>query len=328
MSNQKNVAPRRGRVSSIFKKTLANQWKPLIELVAKDKDLDLQVRDNYFNIYYDGGNVLRVTPTVEGLYFDPWYFYDGTHNGREIPKTYIEEQAKGKPRDKQPKNYPTAEEADIIYKEIKNKADKLLKYLNDNDFDSYFNKAKEVVGKWVEYYNHNERKDQHYIACSNREFTDKNNLVVIDIEFAVSTLKPYNKVTKKDGKSKVPKMDVIAVDRKGQIYSIELKENDKADDKNSPHNVKQHLEDFKHSIGYNSPQNDFAEEMAEVVRIKKQLGILGSDVFVDTTLLPEFAIAFTGKDEQKKSEFKKNHSGLTFVEVESKSEKEKYLKLT
>ncbi len=43
---------------------------PLIDRVTEDKDLDLQIRDNYINIYYKGNSLLKLGPT-KGLKYKP-----------------------------------------------------------------------------------------------------------------------------------------------------------------------------------------------------------------------------------------------------------------
>jgi len=54
---------------------------PIMEFVRKDDGLDLQVRHNYVNIYYRGGNLLRIRDTKQGykLEFDVNYFKHEKH---------------------------------------------------------------------------------------------------------------------------------------------------------------------------------------------------------------------------------------------------------
>lgn len=45
----------------------------LIEIVRNDEDLVLEIRNDYFNIYYKGGNMLKVGPKYD-FQFDHNYF--------------------------------------------------------------------------------------------------------------------------------------------------------------------------------------------------------------------------------------------------------------
>lgn len=318
--------PRRGRISKKFERLLSEKLKPLIDYVVSDENLDLQVRDNYFNIYFDGGNAMKVSE--KQFSFDPWYFYEGTYQGVKIPKTYIEEQTKGNnKRIKKPANYPSEELAQKITKEINKKANSLISAAYDSNFKKYFEVAKEQIGKWVTAYKRAERKDQHYIACSNRRFSNLNDLVVIDIEYAVSTLKPYNQSKNIKGNSKVPKFDIIAVDKEGQLYSIELKNNLKADKEGSSQDIKHHLEDFNNTIGKPISDCDFTQEMAEVLAIKQNLGILDKNIFINTTLSPIFAIAYSGKKESDRAKFIQRYPELKLINIQDNGSHKLHLKL-
>jgi hypothetical protein len=146
--------------------------------------------------------------------------------------------------------------------------------------------------------------------------------VVIDIEFAVSTLKPYNKLN-----GKVPKFDIIAVDKSGQLYAIELKANLAADKPDSDQNVNGHQKDFDNTIGGHCDDNDFVEEMRQVLELKKHLHLIDETATI-TCKYPVFAIAFSGENEREKQEFVDKYKGkLKIVGVEEKSDKKFYLKL-
>ena len=43
------------KLSETFVKKLKGEWKPLLEYILSDSELDLQIRDNYINVYYQGG---------------------------------------------------------------------------------------------------------------------------------------------------------------------------------------------------------------------------------------------------------------------------------
>lgn len=92
----------RGNLSRRFLTELTSgKFRNVIKHIIDDKELDIQVRDNYLNIYYKGGNILRIKP--QSFFFDKFYFYLGHPNG--YPKSHIEKVAAGKeinPRTTQP----------------------------------------------------------------------------------------------------------------------------------------------------------------------------------------------------------------------------------
>lgn len=45
---------------------------PILERVKHDHTLMLAIRENYLNIYYRGGNILRLTEKCEGVY-EAWF---------------------------------------------------------------------------------------------------------------------------------------------------------------------------------------------------------------------------------------------------------------
>jgi hypothetical protein len=61
--------------------------KPLLELVHSDDTLDLQIRNEYFNIYYRGGNLIRIN-SIKGKYttfFDRKYLNESTTKVPQLP---------------------------------------------------------------------------------------------------------------------------------------------------------------------------------------------------------------------------------------------------
>lgn len=318
MENESNNVPRRGRISEIFKKNLNGKFKKLLEYVINDNELDIQLRDNYFNIYYEGGCILKLSPSSWS--FDKFYFYpevikayENEKDGVKIPKTYVEEVCDGKENTrKQIKKgyyYPIEHEAKEIMGKLEEKHDELMSQLDEKDYDGFFTEAKIRVKQFVDDKGREERRDQHHIAISNRGITADNDLVVIDIESAVSKKKSYNEA------EKVPKFDIIAIDKEGQLYAIELKSNREADKKDSAQNVEGHHKDFEKTIGSNSNENDFADEMSEMVKEKVNLGILPADTPTVKLINPKFAIAFAGSDEKERQKFYEEHPGYTHIYV-------------
>ena len=73
--NEEVVYRGRGLHSSDWTESLGKDGKlyGLIEIVRHDKDLVLEIRDDYFNIYYKGGNMLKVM-SENSFQFDYNYF--------------------------------------------------------------------------------------------------------------------------------------------------------------------------------------------------------------------------------------------------------------
>ena len=298
--------PERGRLSKPFKQALTEgKYASLIKCIFDDKKLNIQVRDNYLNVYYRGGNILRITP--KSFYFDKFYFYNQEALG--FPKTYVLYAAQG---GKIPKEIPTQNQAKEIIAKLESKEKEIKGLLPDNPKE-FFKEAKKVMDVWFDKWHHKERDDQQIIASNNKQCIDNNDLAVIDIEFAVSKNKSYNKIGKNC------RFDIIAVDRHGQIYVIELKENEAADSKGNSANVTVHREDFNNTIGKDS-SHQFAQEMKQVIETKQLLGILPSYIKIDTNLTPEFAVAFSGKNAKAFND-KYKAAGIRVIEVNKEDKK-------
>lgn len=311
--NEKQNLPKRGNMSGTLRNRLLDKNnKPtlLLSTILNDSNLDIQLRDNYLNIYYRGGNILCIHP--RSFTFDKFYFYLPDNEG--YPKTYVEKMAKGK-RDEIPQNtthkVPTEEDAKKIMQELDAKCRGLKSLLDSQDYLQYFEKAKAVMDEWFKKFPKKERNDQHYISLANREFSHTNNLIAIDLEFSVSKNQPYNKNT--DGKTKVCRFDIIAVSKSGQLYVIELKQNQASNEKDKPANIEEHKADFENTVG-NDRDNVFLNEMADLLNTKKNLGILGNDIEIDITKKPIFAVAYSGKEADK---FNREHekAGYTVIKI-------------
>ncbi len=223
-----------------------------------DSELDLQIRDNYINVYYQGGNILKINP--RSFYLDEFYFYKDCNEER---KTHL--QAKAKEGDVDAKH--------IIDKLVEQRKGLMMNPnspLDHSKVECYFNQAKKIMRDWEETLNeqlgisHAEKQEQQQIALANRKKTD---YVVLDLEYAVSTDSSFKYNGSVKDKKK-PRFDIIAI-HKGQLIVIELKKGLNALEGKS--GIVDHIDSYECTIGRDN-MGDFYKEMKELLKQKKRLG--------------------------------------------------------
>ena len=263
-----------------WKKLTEGEYKEIIDFASqRENELDVQIRDNYLNIYYQGGNLLRVHPS--SLYFDEFYFHRGA---KDMRKTHLIKSDKTEDKER--------------VASYQRKRDVMFPILRNKGMAAYCAQMKEIMDEWDADLNtigisHDEKKAQQQISMNNRGATD---YTVVDLEYAVSTTSNFK--YNGDSTKKVPRFDIIAVDKSGQLYVIELKTGLKAIDGKS--GIRAHIDCFEHSIGRDS-KNDFINEMNELLRQKQELKLIDKNVRIDKTKKPHFILAFS--DEQGKNQY-------------------------
>ena len=266
------------KLSDSFMKKFQGEWKPLLDYILSDSKLDLQIRDNYINVYYQGGNILKINP--RSFYFDEFYFYKDCAKKRKTP---LQEESKS-----------GNVKAKNIIAELVDKRDCLLSPLQSHQLDKsvaaeYFQKAKKIMRDWEKTLNeqlgisHAEKQEQQQIALANRKNTD---YVVLDLEYAVSTDSSFKYNGSVEDKKK-PRFDIIAI-HKGQIIVIELKKGLNALERKS--GIVDHIDSYECTIGRDN-LGDFLKEMKELLKQKKDLGILDKSLEI-TNESPKFVFAF------------------------------------
>ncbi len=172
----------------------------ITDYVKEHNDLDLQIRDNYINIYYKGGNILRIK-SPNAFEFDEFYFY---LDSDKVAKKNVSEETKQK---------------------LKKKRDDLLDRVKRGEISEYFEQAKKCMEDWWKAMgdnrgiHHNERDLQHKISRSNSNNTP---YIVLDLEYQVSTKSEFAYDGNRD--KKMPRFDIIAINSDtGQLCVMELK---------------------------------------------------------------------------------------------------------
>ena len=268
-----------------WKNLTEGEYKVIIDFASqRENELDVQIRDNYLNIYYEGGNLLKIESYSPYLSFDEFYFHRGA---KDMRKTHLIDKCK---------------KGDIAciarWEDYKNRRKEMLGILKARGMATYCKEMKRIMKEWdadlqTIGISHDEKKAQQQISMNNRGATD---YTVVDLEYAVSTTSNFK--YNGDSKKKVPRFDLIAVDKSGQLYVIELKTGLKAIDGNS--GIRAHIDCFEHSIGRDS-KNDFINEMNELLRQKQELKLIDKNVRIDQTKKPQFILAFS--DEQGKNQY-------------------------
>ena len=267
-----------------WKNLTEGEYKEIIAFASqRENELDVQIRDNYLNIYYQGGNLLRVHP--RSLYFDEFYFHRGA---KDMRKTHLIDKCQ------------KGDRACIArWEDYKNRRKEMLDLLKKRGMATYCKEMKRIMKEWEADLHtigisHDEKNAQQQISMNNRGATD---YTVVDLEYAVSTTSNFK--YNGDSTKKVPRFDLIAVDKSGQLYVIELKTGLKAIDGNS--GIRAHIDCFKYSIELDS-NNDFINEMDELLRQKQELKLIENNARIDTSKQPKFIFAFSDEPGKKQYE--------------------------
>lgn len=263
--------------NELWKKLTEGAYQEIINYASKrENDLDVQIRDNYLNIYYQGGNLLRIRPRT--LFFDEFYFHRGA---KDLRKTHLIERAND------------GDKTCIArWESYKKQRDNMLETLKNDGMGTYSAEMKKIMNEWESDLNtigisHDEKNEQQQISMNNRGTTP---YTVIDLEYAVSTTSAFSYNGKLE--KKVPRFDIIAVDKTGQLYVIELKTGLGAIDNDS--GIGPHMDCFKHTIGRDE-NNIFVSEMAGLLRQKKELSLIDKSIKIDEKKKPLFIFAFSDK---------------------------------
>ncbi len=261
----------------------------LLKIVKSDEDLVIEIRNDYFNIYYKGGNMARVA-SANSFQFDSNYY-----KGYQRPDYESKEQEDAR----------KALRKDLL-KRLKETRDyngfvRFMKCL----MNDYWTWLKEERGASL-----HEKDVQHSLCISN---TEDSEYTIIDVEFEVSTRSDYkyerpncpkNRSVADDKIS--PRFDIIAVRNSDhQLCVIELKSGDKALSGKS--GIGDHADSFEGTIG--RKPHAFMKEILGVIKDKKFYGLLKKDFMVSENP-PEFMYAYSFYENGKKS---KNEQKTLFL---------------
>lgn len=288
MSTNKGYKPHAYR-SDDYMANLPN-YNAIIEY-AKDpnNELDIQYRDNYINIYYLGGSLLKLKG--EGsMEFDEHYYYPPS---KKFPISHIEAlidndfskiNKSGQLSEDDLKK--KRQEAEQIYERIKSSRDNDLNRLRSakkEDVGQILSEMKGVMKNWKGCKSRNavdERTVQHYISLFNKELASGSDFIVIDLEYKLSGRSAYRIPKHQMGAKKgQPRIDIVAIEKStGQLYVIELKYGLKSTERKS--GVVEHYDDYLKSVGAEDQWFEFWKDIKFLVDVQKKDNVLSKDVWL------------------------------------------------
>lgn len=254
-----------------IEKLLCGEYAKLWNYIVTTLDLSAQIRENYINVYYQGGNILKIKPNSFDV--DKMYFYT---DGDLIRSTKLKKDAKTDPAAQEKLN------------QLEQLRTELLAYLPKNPY-AYFSSAKDIMYSWerslIGIASHLEKKEQQMIALANDENTE---YTVLDLEYAVSRNSEFS--YKGTLNKHVPRFDIIAI-HNGHLVVIELKKGLEATSGVS--GIKPHIDCFNETIGRDE-KGVFIEEMRQLLKQKQMLGLLDKNLSI-TDEKPKFVFAFADR---------------------------------
>jgi hypothetical protein len=217
-----------------FKDLLDGDLEDCLDYVRTDNTLDLEIRENYINIYYRGGNILKVNKK-ENCYqyeFDYNYFKDNS----VFPKIELD------------------------------------KMKNLTDWNNYFPKAKQAMDFYFSEHRNEEREFQQLVVRENNYSSIANgtDYFIIDIEydnhknarFDIIAIKWPSEASKRR----------LTKNYKPKLVVIEMKYGDGSLSGNA--GMKKHDNDFSKFISNLTDLNNFKKEMLYLFRQKRALGLI------------------------------------------------------
>ena len=285
MSTKKGYNPRGSRVN------LSNNIAIIEYAMDPTNELDIQYRDNYINIYYLGGSLLKLKGDGN-IYFDEHYYYP---RSKELPISYIEALIANDFRSKisgikklshlsEDDLMKKKQEAEKIYTRILASRDKHINSLRSGEPEEVshtLSEMKKAMNDWKKSKSGNggdERTVQHYISLFNKEFSIGSDFIVIDLEYMLSGRSAYcipkDQLGSKKGQ---PRIDIVAIEKRtGQLYVLELKYGLKST--KGAAGVVEHYNDYLKSVGADDKWEEFWNDIDFLVNAQKEYNILSQNV--------------------------------------------------
>ncbi len=214
----------------------ASRLKGLLENIHSDHTLDIEIRENYINIYYRGGNILKITQVYQqdyNFYFDLKYLSSASSQKR------------------------------IFLVDS-------LKIFNP-DWEEYFPFAKKAMDKYYANKKNEEKEFQQLVVRTNNysSIAKGTDYFIIDIEYAFAKSRFDFIAVEWQSESSIRKL------QKGylpKLMIIEMKYGEKAIKGTA--GLHKHHQDIVNFISNQSTLINFKIEMLELLKQKRLLGLI------------------------------------------------------
>lgn len=217
-----------------FQDLLSGSLSNLLEYIISDPSLDLQIRDNYINIYFRGGNILKVDKKDSRyeFYFDENYFKGNKQNSKDV----------------------------------------LLELIRVSQWNDYFPKAKHVMNRFFGATGNEEREFQQLVVRDNNisSIANGTDFFIIDAEYAYPHVGIFDLVAV-EWLSERPKRK-FPEKYKPKLYIMEMKYGDKALKGRS--GLKDHQDQYHHLLSNEPYLEQFKQEMIDLFEQKRNLGLI------------------------------------------------------
>jgi hypothetical protein len=212
--------------------------KSLLKYIKCDNTLDLEIRNNYINIYYRGGNVLRVEEKSPGYY--DFHFEEKYLNA--------------------------APDHLISSYEI------IMKLCHEKNWNAYFPHAKQAMDLFFNVHPKEERELQQMVIRDNNcsSIANSTDYFIIDIEYDNHNHARFDLVAIEWESTSAKRK--LSKGYRPKLVVIELKHGEGAIKGDS--GLVKHIEDFKKFNKNPDEIKDFKDEMNLVFKQKRKLGLI------------------------------------------------------
>jgi hypothetical protein len=207
----------------------------ILKLVTNDDTLDLEIRDEYINIYYRGGSILKISSSTKKDFFD--YHFDEKYAKQQKP-----------------------------YQESLNNT------LNERDWNLFFPIAKQVMDLYFSKSQKSEREFQQLVVRENNysPIANGTDYYIVDIEYDNHKNARFDLIGV-EWQSEGSKRK-LSGKYKPRLVLIEMKYGDKALTGNA--GLEKHVDDIEEFLSNQQTVDDFKSEMIKLFDQKRKLGLI------------------------------------------------------